>query len=215
VSLPIIDDANAVPADKLQEGTPSDCNRWIVANNTQAACWKLANDAKISMQRLFELNPVLGTTGANCASQVWLGYYYCIATPGDGTSPSPTKPITSATPTTGPAKPTQTQSGIDPNCNSFAQAPALTWPIFTNGTLVLDQTERIATHRSGPSIITAWESRPQRRKLLPQRPKLPPLLQVLRSLPEHRLGFLPTVRNGWRPKMEIPAGLSAMQMASI
>lgn len=122
-SLPIIDDASAVPADMLQEGISSDCNRWIVANNTQAACWKLANDAKISTQRLFELNPVLGTAGEFCATRVWLGYYYCIATPGDGTSPSPTKPITSATPTTGPAKPTQTQSGIDPNCNSFAQAP--------------------------------------------------------------------------------------------
>ena len=112
VSLPIVEDASAVPADKVQEGMPSYCNRWIVANNTQAACWKLSNDAKISMQRLFELNPILGTNGADCASKVWLGYYYCVATPGDGTSPSPTKPITSATSTPGPVKPTQTQSGF-------------------------------------------------------------------------------------------------------
>ncbi|KAH7080631.1 hypothetical protein BKA63DRAFT_488368 [Paraphoma chrysanthemicola] len=98
-SLPIIGDASAVFADMLQEGISSDCNRWIVANNTQAACWKLANDAKISTQRLFALNPVLGTAGEFCATRVWLGYYFCIATPGDGTSPSSTKPIT--TPETG------------------------------------------------------------------------------------------------------------------
>lgn len=121
-SLPIVDDASAVPADMVQEGIAADCTRWIVANNTQAACWKLANDGKISSQKLFDLNPVLGATGEFCATRVWLGYYYCIATLGDGTTPTPTSPIPSATPT-GPSKPTQTQSGIDPNCNAFAQAP--------------------------------------------------------------------------------------------
>ena len=101
---------------------PSDCTRWIVANNTQAACWKLANDAKISMKRLFELNPVLGEAGENCGNQVWLGYYYCIAVSGDGTSPSPTT-TSSAVPTTTQApKPTQTQSGIVANCNKFERA---------------------------------------------------------------------------------------------
>lgn len=101
---------------------PSDCKRWIVANNTQAACWKLANDAKITMDRLFELNPVLGDNGANCGTKVWLGYYYCVAKTGDSTSPSPTKPVASASSTTGVPKPTQTQSGIDPNCNRFLKA---------------------------------------------------------------------------------------------
>jgi hypothetical protein len=89
---------------------------------------------------------------------------------------------------------------------------ASTWPISTNGTLALDRTERIAIPRYGLSTITAWESRLQRPKLLPQRPKPPPLLQVLQSLPEHRLGFLPIVRNGWKPKMATLAGLSAIRM---
>lgn len=75
------------------------------------------------MQKLFELNPILGTNGANCATQVWLGYYYCVATAGDGSNSTPTKPITSATSTTGVPKPTQTQAGIDPNCNRFVRAP--------------------------------------------------------------------------------------------
>jgi hypothetical protein len=92
---------------------------------------------------------------------------------------------------------------------------ALTWPISTNGTLALDRTERTVTPRFGPSTITAWESRLQHPKLLPQRPKPPPLLQVLQNLPKHRLGFLPIVRNGWKLKMATPAGLSVTQMVSI
>jgi hypothetical protein len=92
---------------------------------------------------------------------------------------------------------------------------ALIWPVSTNGTLPSEQMEKIATPKYGPSIITAWESQLQRPKLLPQRPKLPPLLQVLQSLPEHRLDFLPIAQNGWKPKTATPAGLSVMGMVLI
>jgi len=88
----------------------------------------------------------------------------------------------------------------------------LTWPIFTNGTLSLDQTERIVTRRYGPSIITACESRPQFQTLLSQRRMLLPLPQVLQNPPGHRLDSLPIVENGWKPKMVTPAGLSLMQI---
>ena len=111
-----------------------------MANDTQAACWKLAYDAKISVQRLWELNPVLGSAGERCASQVWLGYYYCVATSGDGTSPSPTstKPSTSPSSTAPITKPTQTQSGIDPNCNKFATG-ASCWEIANSAGIELSQ----------------------------------------------------------------------------
>ncbi|KAI4700641.1 hypothetical protein J4E81_003602 [Alternaria sp. BMP 2799] len=139
-SLPIIEDGGEIPADSIQEGIASGCTRWIMANDTQAACWKLAYDAKISVQRLWELNPVLGSAGERCASQVWLGYYYCVATSGDGTSPSPTstKPSTSPSSTAPITKPTQTQSGIDPNCNKFATG-ASCWEIANSAGIELSQ----------------------------------------------------------------------------
>ncbi|KAK7991330.1 hypothetical protein PG988_000124 [Apiospora saccharicola] len=127
-SLPIITDPGAVPADHVQEGIPSDCSRWVVANSTLASCWKIANDAKISQRRLWELNPVLGENGADCGTKVWLGYYYCVARKGDG-SDNPTPTVTSSTsgtsPTTastGPAKPSKTQAGIDASCMKFVMA---------------------------------------------------------------------------------------------
>jgi LysM repeat protein len=110
-----------VPSQNIQEGIPADCSRWILANNTQAACWKLANDAKITMQTLFELNPILGANGERCASQVWLSYYYCIARKGDDSTPTSTK--ASISPTLSPVpKPTHTQAGITSSCTKFERA---------------------------------------------------------------------------------------------
>ncbi|CAN9281263.1 unnamed protein product [Alternaria alternata] len=137
-SLPIIEDASEIPADRVQEGIASDCTRWILANDTQAACWKLAYDAKISMQTLWELNPVLGSNGERCGAQVWLGYYYCVATSGDGTTPTPTRPSTSPSVTMPVTKPTQTQSGIDPSCNKFASGGSC-WEIANNAGIELSQ----------------------------------------------------------------------------
>jgi hypothetical protein len=93
--------------------------------------------------------------------------------------------------------------------------PALTWPISPNGTLSLDQMERIATRRYGHSIITACVSRQQRQMLLPQRQKRLRLPPVLQNLPRRRLVLLPIARNGWRPKMVTPAGPSLTRMASM
>lgn len=123
-TLPIEDDPSAIPTDRVQEGIPADCTRWIIANNTQASCWKLANDAKIPMARLWELNPALGKNGENCGTQVWLGYYYCVARQGDGSVPTPTRSTILPSSTTPAPRPTQTHAGIDPNCNKFEQAAA-------------------------------------------------------------------------------------------
>ena len=90
------------------------------------------------MQTLWELNPVLGSNGERCGAQVWLGYYYCVATSGDGTTPTPTRPSTSPSVTMPVTKPTQTQSGIDPSCNKFASGGSC-WEIANNAGIELSQ----------------------------------------------------------------------------
>lgn len=115
-----------MPADKVQDGVPEDCTKWIYANSTAASCWKMANDAKISVLRLCELNPVLGKNGQNCGTQVWLNYYYCVASRSGGDDGETSTTITASSTTTsaGPVKPTQTQSGISKDCNKFEEAQA-------------------------------------------------------------------------------------------
>ncbi|KXH42795.1 LysM domain-containing protein [Colletotrichum salicis] len=124
--LPIITDPSTVPADRKQEGIPENCNRFVKAENTAASCWKIANDAQITQTRLWELNPALGADGEHCGTQIWLGYYYCVGVPGDGTTgPTTTQSLpattTSATTSSVP-KPTPQHEGTDPNCNKWTQA---------------------------------------------------------------------------------------------
>ncbi|KAF9874723.1 LysM domain-containing protein [Colletotrichum karsti] len=124
--LPIIDDPSTVPADRVQEGIAADCSRYIKAEITTASCWKIANDAQITQNRLFELNPVLGASGEHCTSQIWLGYYYCVGTKGDGTgtpNPTTTQSAPAAT-STSPSvpKPTPQHEGTISTCNKWVQA---------------------------------------------------------------------------------------------
>ncbi|OAA74234.1 LysM domain-containing protein [Cordyceps fumosorosea ARSEF 2679] len=125
-SQPITDNPHDVAPDKVQQGIATDCTRWILANSTAASCWKLANDARISIVRLCALNPVLGDHGQNCGTQIWLGYYYCVARKGD--TPTPTSSSSSSSsssppPTsTGPPKPSKTQKGIAEDCVKFEEA---------------------------------------------------------------------------------------------
>ncbi|GKT66394.1 LysM domain-containing protein [Colletotrichum tofieldiae] len=62
----------------------------------------------------------------NCNRFIWLGYYYCVGVPGDGTTgPTTTQslPATSASATTSSVpKPTPQHEGTDPNCNKWTQA---------------------------------------------------------------------------------------------
>ncbi|KAJ0383093.1 hypothetical protein COL922a_011198 [Colletotrichum nupharicola] len=124
--LPIITDPSTVPVDHKQEGIPADCNRFVKAENTTASCWKIANDAQITQTRLWELNPALGADGEHCGTQIWLGYYYCVGVPGDGTTgPTTTSspPATTASSTASSVpKPTPQHEGTDPNCNEWTQA---------------------------------------------------------------------------------------------
>lgn len=85
----------------------------------------------------------------------------------------------------------------------------LNWPTSTNGTPYLGQMETIATRRYGLSIITVcgWPRQQHRTH--------PPLLQVFQSRTRRKLVLLPIVRDGWKPRMVIRAGLSQMGMVSM
>ncbi|KAK2762520.1 LysM domain-containing protein [Colletotrichum kahawae] len=122
-SLPILEDPASPPAN-VQEGIAPGCNRYVQANSTIASCWKIANDGGISQARLFELNPVLGESGERCNTQVWLGYYYCVRTTGEGpttTAPPPTTSVPTSEPTAVPT-PSSIHEGTTPNCNKWAEA---------------------------------------------------------------------------------------------
>lgn len=78
-------------------------------------CEKFASDHGITPAQLYAWNDVLGSQGAQCGTQFFLEYYYCIAAPTpSSTSSSPTSPETPA--------PSPTQPGIASKCNNYAEA---------------------------------------------------------------------------------------------
>ncbi|KAF2219279.1 hypothetical protein BDZ85DRAFT_304804 [Elsinoe ampelina] len=109
----------------VQNGIATTCNRYVVVDTIEASCSKAANDAGISQERLFELNPVLGAFGEKCDSQLWMSYWYCVGVTDGGpgnttyngttTSPSLSKPLRTV-------EPSPIHPGIDSNCNRWMQA---------------------------------------------------------------------------------------------
>jgi len=101
----------------VQAGQPSDCNKWFEAGDG-AGCWSIYTDAGIEASQFYKWNPVLGTSGENCGTQIWPQYSYCIGV-SSSSAPAPTTTTGSGS---GPAKPTATQTGLAANCNKFVQA---------------------------------------------------------------------------------------------
>ena len=100
----------------IQAGVTTGCTKYSEAQSGDY-CEKFAQDNQITPDQLYTWNPVLGTSGANCGTQFFLGYYYCV----DG--PSVTSPGASPTPTViKPATPSPTQTGIAANCDAYAIA---------------------------------------------------------------------------------------------
>lgn len=137
-SLPIIENPSEPPT-PVQEGIAAGCTRYVMANSTVASCWKISNDGGITQSRLYELNPVLGASGENCGTQVWLGYYYCVGVAGDGTATTTAPPTTTTTPPTDQPKPTPTHDGTAANCNSWVQAESgdSCWQLATDAGIEL------------------------------------------------------------------------------
>ncbi|KAG9188890.1 hypothetical protein G6011_07595 [Alternaria panax] len=135
-TLEIIDHP-ATPIDPwlLREGIAEDCTRYVL---------KVAHDAGVEQSRLFELNPILGSSGRYCDTMVWKDYYYCVAMNGEGSPTSTASPSTSvpasATMTTIP-KPTNTQAGQPSNCNKWFEAGdgAGCWSIYNDAGIEASQ----------------------------------------------------------------------------
>ncbi|KAG7001882.1 hypothetical protein G7Y79_00030g064150 [Physcia stellaris] len=82
-----------------QSGITSFCNKYSETKSGDS-CSKFAQDNNISPNDLYTWNPVLGSGGSNCNTQLFADYYYCV----------------------GIAPPTPTQAGIASNCNDYAKA---------------------------------------------------------------------------------------------
>ncbi|RMZ82760.1 hypothetical protein DV738_g1688, partial [Chaetothyriales sp. CBS 135597] len=65
------------PSEYLQVGQPDDCNKWDRCVSGDY-CALLAERNGLTVSELAVLNPVLGVDGADCGSQMWLDYYYCV-----------------------------------------------------------------------------------------------------------------------------------------
>lgn len=69
------------PSEYLQAGQADNCNKWDRCVSGDY-CDLLASRNGLTVSQLAALNPVLGTAGANCGTQMWLDYYYCVAVSG-------------------------------------------------------------------------------------------------------------------------------------
>lgn len=129
---------NSTATAPTQVGIDANCSlfAYAVANST---CYDFSVAFNITLKQLTKWNPVLGyPDGHNCTTQFWAGYDYCetktfilvvftsvltfcagVEVPGEGGG-IPTTTTTSSSPTS--TLPYPTQTGIDPNCNKYAEA---------------------------------------------------------------------------------------------
>ena len=117
-SQPLGANPTAAPA-PAQVGIVSNCNQYSQAV-TGDECATFASKNDITPAELYEWNAALGTNGANCTTNLWVGYYYCIGTVGftsASTTSSSTIPASTVVTAPGP-----TQTGIVSNCNAYAVA---------------------------------------------------------------------------------------------
>jgi LysM repeat protein len=102
-----------------QSGIISTCTTYLKAN-TGGSCPAFASRAGISLAQLYTWNPILGSSGQNCATQFWGEEYYCVGI--SSTSPSSAPPSSQKPTSTKIAAPGPTQTGITANCNKYLMA---------------------------------------------------------------------------------------------
>lgn len=91
-----------------QTGIATGCSAYAQADTPGQGCADFAAANSITPAQLYAWNTVLGPGGADCGTQFFLGYYYCV----------------SATTTTSTGPPGPTQSGIPNTCDKYAEASA-------------------------------------------------------------------------------------------
>ncbi|ERS99793.1 hypothetical protein HMPREF1624_03158 [Sporothrix schenckii ATCC 58251] len=65
------------PPSPTQDGIATTCDTYAQANAGDS-CSAFATIHKISPADLFKWNTVLGAGGADCPTELWAGYYYCV-----------------------------------------------------------------------------------------------------------------------------------------
>ena len=98
-----------------QTGISPRCTEYAQAQSGDG-CFSLATLWQISEQDLYAYNTVLGPNGANCSTELFSGYWYCIAIQGASS--------TTSAPGSSPTVPSPVQSGINAKCTSYAEAKA-------------------------------------------------------------------------------------------
>ncbi|KAK0736847.1 LysM domain-containing protein [Apiosordaria backusii] len=68
------------PAEYTQPGIAPNCTKYDRAKSGDY-CALLAERNSITLAQLARWNPVLGVNGADCATNFWLNYYYCVGVP--------------------------------------------------------------------------------------------------------------------------------------
>lgn len=66
----------AVPS-PTQSGIASNCDSYSLAGSGDY-CYAFAENNGITTDELYEWNTILGDDGADCSSEFWSGYYYCV-----------------------------------------------------------------------------------------------------------------------------------------
>jgi hypothetical protein len=110
----------AAPA-PTQVGIISTCNQYSQAKSGDD-CTTFASKNGVSTNNLYTWNTQLGIDGANCNTELWIGYYYCIGVIGGAIATTTVKSSTSSS--TSVSVPGPTQSGIISTCNKYASAPS-------------------------------------------------------------------------------------------
>jgi len=118
-TTPPISTSTPIAPSPTQSGIVADCDLYAQATSGDY-CSKFAADNSITTTELYLWNAVLGPDGANCNSDFYAGYYYCVGVGGSG-SPTTTTPSGPSS-TLSVTVPSPTQSGIASNCNGYAQA---------------------------------------------------------------------------------------------
>lgn len=67
----------AIPSPTQANSIVSNCNKYKIAADGDY-CYIFAQNNGITVDQLATWNTVLGAAGANCGTQFWLGYYYCV-----------------------------------------------------------------------------------------------------------------------------------------
>lgn len=126
-------DPSAAPQPTQAASIDPDCNQYDQAEDGDI-CTGFAQRNGIAPADLYRWNSILGTDGADCQTELWVGYYYCIGVKDDDdtmtTSPTTTTRSTSSSIMTSStaAIPSPTQPGsIVSTCNKYAEAVAGTY----------------------------------------------------------------------------------------